>query len=80
VRIKFKKGFTPEAIADLFLQIVEDRGNVIGAVNIYFQEYDENMNVIRHDDEYLEAQPGRDSKELYTDYAADVRRKRLRAV
>ena len=38
MRIKFNRGLSPEAIASLFLKIVEQRGLVVGAVNIYVQE------------------------------------------
>jgi hypothetical protein len=80
VRLKFKKGFTPEAIASIFLQVIEERGNVIGAVNIYFQEYDANMKPIKQEEEYLEAHPGEDSVGMYSDYVADLRRSKLKAI
>lgn len=82
MRVKFKKGITPKDIADIFLRIIEDRGNVIGSVNIYFQEYDENMKSINFDDyiNYLEVTPSDISQQRYAEYQAGMRRSKLKAV
>lgn len=78
MRIKYNKGFTPEIIMAHFMEIT--KGMLIGSVNIYIQEYDENMNVIRSDDTYLEVDPGNCSREVYAAYQADQRRRRMKAV
>lgn len=82
MRIKFKKGLTPEAVASMFLRIVEERDLVIGSVNIYIQEYGEDMKPVPYNqcDEYLEVTPSTPSKQQYEDYAADIRRSKLRAI
>jgi len=82
MRIKFKKGMTPEGVARMFLDIVEDRGFLIGSVNIYFQEYDENMKAVRFEDEheYIEVAPNEHGKKQYSEYQADLRRSKLKAI
>ena len=80
MRIKFKKGLTPEAIADLFLDIVDRRGLVIGAVNIYIQEYDEKMKVIQKDETYIEVSPTDVGLIGYEDYSAGLRRGQLKVI
>jgi len=82
VRIKFKKGMTPEGVARMFLDIVEDRGFLIGSVNIYFQEYDENMKAVKFEDEheFIEVAPNEYGKKQYTEYQADLRRSKLKAI
>ncbi len=82
MRIKFKKGLSPEAIANMFLRIVEERDLVIGSVNIYIQEYGEDMKPIPYNqnDEYLEVTPSVSSKQKYEDYAADLRRSKLKVI
>ncbi len=81
MRIKFKKGMTPEMVAAVFLDVLRERGTVIGAVNIYIQEYGEDTKPIKDDgDEYLEYRPGKAGLRQYADYAADVRRGKMKAV
>lgn len=80
MRIKFNKGLSPEAIASLFLNIVEQRGLVVGAVNIYVQEYDENMKPILNDEKYIEVSPTDAGVKGYEKYSADLRRSKLKVV
>lgn len=82
MRIKFKKGFTPEDVASIFLQIVGERNLAIGSVNIYFQEYDEDCKPVNFDNsvEYLEVMPSQRSEQLYAEYVADLRRSRLKVI
>jgi hypothetical protein len=82
MRIRFKKGMTPENVARVFLDIIGERGFVLGSVNIYFQEYDENMKLIKfeNDTEFLEVTPSEHSQKQYTEYQADLRRSKLKAV
>lgn len=82
MRIKFKKGLAPEAIAAMLLQIIEERNLVIGSVNVYIQEYGDDMKPIpcRQDDSYLEINPTDRGKRGYDDYVADMRRSKLKAI
>lgn len=80
MRIKFKKGATPESIGWLFAHIMKERGTVIGTVNIYVQEYGDDMKVIKDDGEYLEYVPGDITLEKYAEYSAGVRRSKMKAV
>lgn len=79
MRIKFTKGMTPESIADYFLQIVSERGNLIGAVNIYVQEYDEDLKQIE-DTGYYEIRPTEHGLNNYKEYEAYTRRSKLKIV
>lgn len=81
MRIQFKKGISPEAIADTFLDIVKKRGNVIGAVNIYIQEYDQDMQPIAFDNsQYIQVKPTPDGTDDYAEYCARMRRKSLKVI
>ena len=82
MRIKFKKGLTPEAIAATLLQIIEERDMVIGSVNVYIQEYGEDMKPIptQKDDNYLEVNPTVAGKRIYDNYVVESRRSKLKAI
>lgn len=80
MRIKFKKGATPESIGWLFAHIMKERGTIIGAVNIYVQEYGDDMKIIKGDGEYLEYTPGDVTLEKYSEYAAEQRRRKMKVV
>jgi hypothetical protein len=80
MRIKFKKGLSPEAVASYFLNIVEGREKVIGSVNIYVQEYDEDMKPIKDDGSYIEVAPNQAGLRNYAEYSADLRRSKLKAI
>ncbi len=73
---------TPEGVARMFLDIVGERGFLIGSVNIYFQEYDENMKPVKFEDEheFIEVSPTDAGLRQYADYSADLRRSRLKAI
>ena len=79
MRIKFNKGMTPEDIAKMFVQVVNDRNNIIGTVNIYVQEFDENLKQVK-DEDYLEVKATEYGMNRYNEYAADLRRDNLRVV
>jgi len=80
LRIKFKKGMTPESIALAFLDIMRRRKTIIGAVNIYVQEYGEDMKVFEFDDECIVVEPTREGMRQYADYSAAHRRSRIKVV
>jgi uncharacterized glyoxalase superfamily metalloenzyme YdcJ len=82
MRLKFKKGFVPEHISKIFLEKVHETGRVIGSVNIYIQTYDDDMQSEVFDDnkEYWEYENCEENKEGYAEYAAWVRRSKMKAV
>lgn len=80
MRIKFQKGMAPEDMTRYFLKILRDRNALIGTVNIYVQEYDDNLNTVKEDDGYYLVNPTASGKAKYDDYAADIRRSKLKAV
>jgi len=79
MRIKFKKGMTPEDIANMFVRIMNDRNALIGTVNIYVQEYDEKLKPIK-DEQYIEVKPTEYGMNRYNEYSADIRRSKLKVV
>lgn len=79
MRIKFNKGMTPEDIANTFTRIMNDRNALIGTVNIYVQEYNEDLKAVR-DEEYLEVKPTEYGMNRYKEYSADLRRSKLKVV
>jgi len=79
MRIKFKKGMTPEDIADMFVRITNDRNALIGTVNIYVQEYDEKLKAVK-DEEYIEVKPTEYGKSRYNEYSSELRRSKLKVV
>lgn len=80
MRIKFQKGMTPEDMAKYFLKILRDRQSLIGAVNVYVQEYDDNLKIVKEEDGYYLVKSNESSQAKYNDYAADIRRSKLKAV
>jgi len=79
MRIKFKKGITPEDIADMFVRITNDRNALIGTVNIYVKEYDEKLKAVK-DEEYIEVKPTEYGKSRYNEYSSELRRSKLKVV
>lgn len=79
MRIKFRKGMTPEDIASMFVRLIDDRSALIGTVNIYVQEFDEDLKTVK-DEEYIEVKPTEYGMTRYNEYAADLRRSSLRVV
>lgn len=77
MRIKFNKGMTPDDIAGMFTKIMDGRNSLIGSVNIYVQEYDENLKTIK-DGECLEVKATAYGQTRYDEYAADIRRGKLK--
>ena len=77
MRIKFNKGMTPDDIAQMFARVMNDRNTLIGTVNIYVQEYSEDLKAVR-DEEYLEVKPTDYGKTRYDEYAANLRRGNLK--
>lgn len=78
MRIKFKKGATPDLIVAYLKLYFEDK--VIGSVNVYVQEYDDDMKAIHDGAEYIVIEPAGTTKEKYDEYVAEQRRKRMKAV
>lgn len=78
MRIKFKKGITPEGI----LQILEAAFDaaIIGAVNVYIQRYDEHLKPIKPDNECLVVDLADPSDTRYNEYVAWQLRKRMKVV
>lgn len=79
MRIKFKKGMTPQDIANMFVRLTNERNALIGTVNIYVQEFDEELKPVR-DDEYIEVKPTKYGMSRYEEYSTDLRRSKLRVV
>ena len=79
MRIKFNKGMTPDDIANMFVQLMNDRNALIGTVNIYVQEYDDKLKAVK-DEEYLEVKPTEYGKERYDEYSSGLRRSKLKVV
>lgn len=82
MRIKYKKGITPERIAEHFVNYVRENNLVIGAVNIYIQTYDEEMKpeAFTRGDNYLICEPLDAAKEEYAADVVEVRRRRMKVV
>ncbi len=80
MRIKFKKGIPPESLAMMLFEIIKERDMVIGSVNVYIQEYGEDMKPIKFDDEYLVVEAAGITCDKYTDYVVSQRRKKMKAV
>jgi hypothetical protein len=79
MRIKFEKGMTPEAIAETFVDFIYKNNLLIGSVNMYVQTYDDHVKAQKTED-YFVCSPGDKTKKDYTDYAADLRRRKFKAV
>jgi len=79
MRIKFEKGITPEMMANEFLNIIHDHGKLVGAVSMYVSFYGEDMKLDR-DGIAITCSATIKEEEIYAQYAADKRRKGLRAV
>jgi len=79
MRIKFNKGMTPDDIANMFARIMNDRNSLIGTVNIYVQEYGEDLKTVKGE-EYLEGKPTEYGQSRYDEYSSEVRRSKLKAV
>jgi len=68
----------PDAIVEYLYDYMKDK--VIGSVNVYIQEYDENMKSIKFDGQYISISAGDLNKERYAEYAAKQRRERMKVV
>jgi hypothetical protein len=82
MRIKFEKGMTPEAIAQMFVELIRGGDIVIGTVNMYVQTFDEEMKPEKFDRsaEYLVCKPTEKTKKKYEEDVARIRRRRMRAI
>jgi len=80
MRLKFKKGITPEVIADKFLEYIYENNLVIGAVNIYIQTYNDQMETVKFDDDYLVYSPSEKAKKAYDERVAQIRRSKIKAI
>lgn len=81
MRIKFEKGVSPDIVAQTFLKIIEDSDMLIGSVNIYIQEYDEEMKPVKFEKkDCLVVKPTKLGLRDYSEYAAEKRRERMKAV
>lgn len=83
MRMKFEKGMTPESIGKVFANFIRDNNIIIGAVNMYFQTYDEEMKAEKFgkfEGEYFVCKPSEQSKVDYEQDVANIRRKRMKAV
>ncbi len=82
MRIKFEKGFTPEAMTDALLSFIKENNLLIGSVNVFIQLYGEDgkaINDFKDSGMYI-YKPPEYYKEEYTQYAAKLRRKSFKAV
>lgn len=81
MRIKFEKGFSPDAVAEIFRQYVYENDVVIGSVNIYVQTYDKDMKANKfNDDNHIVIRPTDKTKKEYSDYVANVYRGNFKEV
>lgn len=82
MRIKFEKGFTPETVTDALLRYIEENELLIGAVNVFIQLCDKNGRPINDfkDPNMIVFTPTERCKEEYSEYAAKLRRKSIKAV
>ena len=79
MRIKFKKGFTPDAIGTIFEYLCDDNNIILGTVNIYVQEIGADGKGLLSND-YIEIEPGEVSSSKYQEYVADLRRSKFKVV
>lgn len=82
MRLQFKKGLTPERMADVFIKYVRDNDLVVGTVNIYIQTYDEKMKPERFNrgDSFMVFEPLEKAKEEYEEDVVKIRRSRITRV
>lgn len=82
MRIKFEKGMTPEKVADAFVKFIRKNDIVIGAVNVYVQTYDKEMNPEKFgkQEDYYVCKPDENLINEYSEDVADIRRGRMRVV
>jgi hypothetical protein len=80
MRIKFEKGFTPERIADAFVEYVRENNLLIGSVNIYLQTYDDEMKTEKFTSDYTEFSPCDRTKKEYENEVVEYRRGKMKAV
>lgn len=79
MRLKFEKGMTPEAIAEIFVNFIYENNLLIGSVNMYIQTYDDQSKA-QNTGDYFVCKPGDKTKQNYSNYAADLRRSKFKAV
>ena len=83
MRIKFEKGMTPEAISRMFVDFIRERELVIGAVNVYIQTYDNDMQpeqFRREREGMFVCKPSDETKHIYEEEVANIRRKKFKAI
>lgn len=79
MRIRINKGMTPEDMADMFVKLMRNRDAIIGTVNIYVQEFDDNMRPVQ-DGDFVEVKPTKYGMSRYEEYSTELRRSKLRVV
>jgi len=81
MKIKFKKGMTPEIMAQTFVKFIRQNNLVIGAVTMYIQTYDEEMKPVKFNEEdYFEAEPTEEMKKIYANDISEIRRSKMKVV
>jgi len=81
MRMKFEKGMTPERVAENFVRYIRGNNLVIGAVNMYVQIYDDEMKPVKFDrDEVVIVRPAEETKQIYSEDVAHIRRRKMRVV
>jgi hypothetical protein len=82
MRLKFEKGFTPETMAQVLTDYITDNDLLIGSVNVFIQLYGEDGKPVNDfKDPYMTIfTPTQDCKKEYSEYAAQLRRKVIKAV
>ena len=78
MRLRYKKGIPPEAIIESIGDYLKDK--VIGSVNVYIQEYDENMKPVKFDCGCISFEATDFGKKMYDEDAAQIRRSKMKAV
>ena len=79
MRLKFEKGITPERIAEGLVDFIYENNIHIGAVNMYIQTFNDEMKA-ENTREYTIFSPEKKAKEEYTEYVANLRRSKFKAV
>ena len=82
MKIKFEKGFTPEAIAKNFLNIIYDNNILIGSLIMYVQTFDDEMKPEKWGDEGVDYRfvPSESTKDEYARQVLKHRRDMIKIV
>jgi hypothetical protein len=82
MRVKFERGLTPKVITDTLRRYIEENELLIGSVNVFIQLYGEDGKTVNDfkDQSMVVFSPTQKCKDEYSEYAANLRRKSIKAV